>query len=213
MQGLRIADGTTDIMRQQVVRSTYGDDLWAMTIGTQDYLGGHSSSTNFQEFPAAVFVAVRNMRTATNPSVVAVQKNYDDMVDIEGGGACPTVAVANLMQGLGVLAGLKKSINLDVAIKESYQQNPTLSKGRLTNLQVIELVKSYQEKYLPQTDVSIRLDSNRFLWNPEVIPDSKIWNDMDSSLLSVNARELKLVSYSIFDDGQLIGRHFVILKD
>lgn len=33
LQGLRIADGTTHIMRQEVVRKTYGDDFWQMAIG------------------------------------------------------------------------------------------------------------------------------------------------------------------------------------
>jgi len=30
--GLRIADGTTDVMRMLVVRSAYGHDLWQMAV-------------------------------------------------------------------------------------------------------------------------------------------------------------------------------------
>lgn len=33
LQGLRIADGTTHVMRQEVVRSIYGDDFWQMIMG------------------------------------------------------------------------------------------------------------------------------------------------------------------------------------
>jgi alkylation response protein AidB-like acyl-CoA dehydrogenase len=32
LMGLRIADGTTDVMRMEVVRSAYGSDLWRMAI-------------------------------------------------------------------------------------------------------------------------------------------------------------------------------------
>ena len=34
LQGLRIADGTTDVMREDVVRQIYGNDFWDMAIGT-----------------------------------------------------------------------------------------------------------------------------------------------------------------------------------
>ncbi len=30
--GLRIADGTTDVMRMEVVRSAYGSEFWTMAI-------------------------------------------------------------------------------------------------------------------------------------------------------------------------------------
>lgn len=33
LQGLRIADGTTDVLRSDVVRQTYGDDFWQMAFG------------------------------------------------------------------------------------------------------------------------------------------------------------------------------------
>lgn len=35
LQGLRIADGTTDVMRADVVRQIYGSDLWDMAIGKE----------------------------------------------------------------------------------------------------------------------------------------------------------------------------------
>ncbi len=34
LSGLRIADGPTDVLRQEVVRRVYGDDLWKMATGT-----------------------------------------------------------------------------------------------------------------------------------------------------------------------------------
>ena len=34
LMGLRIADGTTDVMRMTVVRDAYGHDLWQMAIET-----------------------------------------------------------------------------------------------------------------------------------------------------------------------------------
>jgi alkylation response protein AidB-like acyl-CoA dehydrogenase len=32
LMGLRIADGTTDVMRMTVVREKYGFDLWEMSV-------------------------------------------------------------------------------------------------------------------------------------------------------------------------------------
>jgi alkylation response protein AidB-like acyl-CoA dehydrogenase len=32
LNGLRIADGTTDVMRMEVVRQTYGEEFWEMAI-------------------------------------------------------------------------------------------------------------------------------------------------------------------------------------
>lgn len=39
LNGLRIADGTTDVMRMNVVRSVYGRDLWNMAIETKSPVG------------------------------------------------------------------------------------------------------------------------------------------------------------------------------
>jgi alkylation response protein AidB-like acyl-CoA dehydrogenase len=36
LNGLRIADGTTDVMRMEVVRHTFGEDFWEMAVQKQD---------------------------------------------------------------------------------------------------------------------------------------------------------------------------------
>ncbi|MGZ5280592.1 MAG: acyl-CoA dehydrogenase family protein, partial [Pseudobdellovibrionaceae bacterium] len=36
LQGLRIADGTTHVMRQEVVRQVYGQDFWNLAIGINE---------------------------------------------------------------------------------------------------------------------------------------------------------------------------------
>jgi alkylation response protein AidB-like acyl-CoA dehydrogenase len=43
LMGLRIADGTTDVMRMEVVRSAYGSDLWRMAI--RSYQAGEQVPT------------------------------------------------------------------------------------------------------------------------------------------------------------------------
>ncbi|MEN1681388.1 MAG: acyl-CoA dehydrogenase family protein [Planctomycetota bacterium] len=35
LMGLRIADGTTDVMRMDVVRQAYGDEFWNMAVKPQ----------------------------------------------------------------------------------------------------------------------------------------------------------------------------------
>lgn len=36
LNGLRIADGTTDVMRMEVVRRTYGEEFWKMAVENND---------------------------------------------------------------------------------------------------------------------------------------------------------------------------------
>lgn len=213
LQGLRIADGTTDIMRQQVVRSTYGDDFWSMSIGEQARTNANGKTQNTEDLPVSVFTKIRNLRTK-DPKAIAVQSKYDDLVDDSGGGACPAVSVANLMQGIAILSKAKKTINLDQAIKSSYASNPELKKGRLSNRQVLDLIGEYQKKYFPDLKLSTRVDSQKSLWRKEDIANSKRWSDFDSTLLDEQAKELKMISYTVIEaSGQVIGRHFVILKE
>jgi len=212
LQGLRIADGTTDIMRQQVVRSTYGDDFWSMAVGDQAR-AGTGKNQNIENLPSAVFTKIRNLR-ANDANVIATQNKYDDLVNASGGGACPTVSVANLMQGIGVLGGEKKAINLDRAIRSSYEEIPELKKGRLSNSQVLNLIKRYQNLYFPNLKLSVQVDSQKALWNKEEIENSKRWSDLDSALLDEHENELKMLSYTVKDRlGKVVGRHFVLLKE
>ena len=52
LMGLRIADGTTDVMRMTVVSEKYGSDLWKMAVyGVRDT---KASSTKDEQQPASV---------------------------------------------------------------------------------------------------------------------------------------------------------------
>jgi alkylation response protein AidB-like acyl-CoA dehydrogenase len=209
LQGLRIADGTTHIMRQEVVRHVYGADLWDMAIG-----GGAAQATDRSErHPADVFARMRNAKMR-HPNAVAEQENYSHLVLKDGGGACPTVAAANLIQALGVMSGKAEVIDLDKAIRAAYKSDPLLERGRLSNEQVTRVLRFYGKKFLPDVGFKIRVDYQRSL-QPGAQPEGASgWTDLDSDLLKVRENELKLVSYTVTEaNGKVIGRHFVVLKD
>jgi alkylation response protein AidB-like acyl-CoA dehydrogenase len=211
LQGLRIADGTTDIMREQVVRSIYGDDFWTMAIGENNAAAKVSSEIT-NDLPASVYTQVRNM-TLKRRDALAFQSKFDSLVDDEGGGACPTVSIANLFQGVQVLRGSPEPLNLTEALRTAYKDIPELKKGRLSNRQVLDLFKYFNDLYFPNVNLVSRVDFQKSLWPDEKITNSKKWSDLDSSLLDPKPRELKMISYTVTENGKLIGRHFVLLKE
>ena len=211
LQGLRIADGTTHIMRQEVVRHFYGDDFWDMAIGGMD--PGAMNQGRLEDLPAGVFNLLRN-ELRQQPAALLRQDQYDSLVDTAGVGACPTVAVANLMQGLGVMGGGSQVVDLDLAIRAAYADNPRLRKGLLTNKQILGVIDFFQQKYFPNSRFKVHVDFHRAFQNGAQPEGARAWTDLDSALLTVRPHELKLVSYTETDPaGWVLGRHFVILKD
>jgi alkylation response protein AidB-like acyl-CoA dehydrogenase len=215
LQGLRVADGTTHIMRQEVVRQIYGADLWDMAVGNTGIASalGTPIPARIEDLPSGAFTRLRN-ELVKQPHALAKEEDYDEMIKPGGGGACPTVAAANLLQGLGVMSGKSPVLNLDQVIRAAYGADPSLLNGRLTNEQVVKLLGFYQKTFLPDVKFKSQVDYQRALQPGSQPEKSRGWSDLDSALLQPRAREMKLISYTVKNSrGKLIGRHFVVLKE
>ncbi len=209
LQGLRVADGTTHVMREEVVKHTYGADLWDMVVGTASPAG------RLEDLPSGALERARQA-LADHPNALATQSRYDGLVSGPPGvGACPSVAAANLIQVLGVMSGRAPLIDLDRALRTAYQELPWLRPGRLSNAQVTDLLLHLRARYLPDVPLKgISVDHQRALERGAQPDGARAWTDLDSSLLEPRPNELKLISYSIRGArGQDRGRHFVLLKE
>ena len=206
LQGLRIADGTTHIMRETVVQHVYGADFWDMAIGT-------SAKGRAEDHASGAIEALRQ-QSADLPNVLASQERYDGLVKADGGGACPTVCAANLVQGLGVMSGKAPVLDLDKVIREAYRSDAKLANGRLSNEQVVDLLEFYRKRFLPQLQWTTEVDYLRTGNKLAQPPGARGWTDFDATSLEARPREMKMLSYTVEDaSGRVLGRHFVILKE
>lgn len=206
LQGLRIADGTTHIMRETVVQHVYGADFWNMAIGS-------SPKARAEDHATGAIDALRQLGVE-HRYALATQERFDGLVKPTGGGACPTVCAANLIQGLGVMSGKAPVLNLDKVIREAYQSNAKLADGRLSNAQVVDLLEFYRARFLPQLKWSTEVDYLRAGNKLAQPPDARGWTDFDAAALEPRANEMKMLSYTVEDaSGRVLGRHFVVLKE
>ncbi|EGC38663.1 hypothetical protein DICPUDRAFT_75815 [Dictyostelium purpureum] len=219
LQGLRIADGTTSVMRSQVVRTFYDDRFWKWAVD--------KSNKKQEGHPD---IALRSIPNKNNN--LAFIDNYLALVDDKAGGPCVPVLLVNTIQ---VILNMFKRplINIDKALEETFQNITELSKGRLSNLEVIQLFHFLVYKYLEDIQFDSRVDYNEFLLNlcmdtfkredkkPDTIEDgscpyiSKKWNDLDSGLLlTPQPYQIKIISFNVWDKSdELLGRHFILLID
>ncbi len=213
LKGLRIADGATDVMRSEVVRRVWGDDFWQMATGELEPAGPvRAAAANDARSPKRVFEQLRNQRTA-NPKVLLRQSAYEKLVLPEGGGPCPTVCGANFVQCLAAIADLGSPIDLDRLVRDAYRSKPALSKGRLSNQHVADVLEFYRSTAAPALRLSSRVDTQVGLSHGPNPPGTVEWHDLDGELLRVEPGELKMISFTVESAGGVLGRHFVILKD
>lgn len=212
LQGLRIADGTTDIMRSQVVRSLFGEDFWQLSIGENNGLNQRSKSQ--LPTPNYIFTQLRNA-SLRQTGVLISQEKYLNLVSIDGGGPCPVIAAAILLQGFAKMTGEKQEIlNLDGIVRRLYSNHRELHRGRLSNGQVLKVLKELIDENLSNIEYEIQIDTQKSMWNSEKAVNAKEWSDLDSALIDPKPYELKLLSFTVENGlGETVGRHFVIVKD
>lgn len=211
LQGLRIADGTTEVLRANVVRRVYGDDFWDMTKGQRNSTTTQEENPINQLFENTIS-QLRNQHM-NNSHVLAIQSHYTQFVKPSGGGPCPVVASANLIQLLKALTfGSSEPIDTDVAIKQIYKNLPELNEGLLTNEQVAKVLKYFGSQQNPSLHLNIHLDYQKSLQKPVDSIASVGWTDLNSDLLEVRPNEVKMMSYNVHNSkGKLMGRHFILL--
>lgn len=139
------------------------------------------------------------------------QNRFDHLIDDCGGGSCATVTAANLLQGLRMMTEEKNQLRLTGVIREAYRKKPWLLGGRVSNSQMVDLLYSFQP-YLKK-NISVHVDT---IIEKESIDPAATWNvhqRLDESFVESNPNQMKIIVFRYLDDGQIYGRHFVILKD
>lgn len=159
--------------------------------------------------PAQVISELRKLHDKTSLTFV-VQGELDALIHEGGGGACPSAAAIDAVQALRLMSGREPLENPHKAALLAYRTSPELLKGRLTNHQFVELMRSYS-KYFDEKAVSCALESAP---NSPHRVDGPSWDPSKGPRLSVEPGQLQVVSYTVKEpDGTVLGRHFVLLTD
>ncbi len=146
----------------------------------------------------------------TDGATFVVQEELDTLVDERGGGACATAAGIDAVQGLRVLAGMDKLPNPHKAVLAAIKAQPELLKGRVSNDQFAAQFRYYRE-HLGEADLSVDVESAP---NSGYRTHTRVWDEATGPDLRTAPRGLKVLSYTVSDPskGEVIGRHFVLLK-
>ena len=117
---------------------------------------------------------------AKDASTFVLQNELDGLIDENGGGACASAVAIDLLQTLRVMSGTDKLPNPHKAALAAFKNQKALLKGRVTNDQLVNLIKFYQG-FLESADVSVTVESapnsgfrlNTKTWDPQSGPDLK----------------------------------------
>lgn len=143
-----------------------------------------------------------------NPILVS-QGELDQLIEKDGGGACPLAAALIAEQTLRSMAELPLNQYPHRTALRLFQEKPELKEGLISNVRFIEvlslLCKGLTEKPIAITKVSAptsTYESDGTRWASDSGPD-----------LTVGAGELKILAYSVTtSNGKILGRHFVLLQ-
>lgn len=130
-------------------------------------------------------------------NVLAVQGDFDCVIRDGGGGACASATAFNLLQIMRRMTGVEGTLAPHATILAAFKAQPGLLDGRVTNLQMENLLHYYR-RYLPGKDFGL----NHAPIDSASAPD-----------LAVHPAEIKMLTYHVKPNGgPSIGRHFVVIK-
>lgn len=142
---------------------------------------------------------------------LAHQSDFDDYIREGGGGACASATAFNLLQGFRVMSG-QSPLEPKPVLLEAFKEIPELLDGRVTNPQMVSLLKHF-EKYLPNQKMDIMVERGPISEQPASELSGKLWKKFNLDKVRVNPNELKMLVYRVKDStGKVLGRHFVVLK-
>lgn len=137
------------------------------------------------------------------------QDELDQLIQQDGGGACPIAAGLIAQQTLRSMIGLPLDLHPHRTALRIFQEKPELKEGRISNQRFVELLaflcKDFDETPVAITTVSAPTSDFETIgtrWNPTEGPD-----------LSVAAGQIKILAYTVTTaSGTVRGRHFVLLQ-
>jgi alkylation response protein AidB-like acyl-CoA dehydrogenase len=167
------------------------------------------TTLNLRSMPSDVFSGLRASHSESSP-VFVVQGELDELIDLEGGVACPLAAALITVQGLRSMANMPLDQNPHRTALRMFRDMPELKRGRITNDRFVELLKLLCE-CLQERPIAIRALSAP---NSAYAVAGERWSDDLGPDLSTNSGEIKVLAYTVSDSGGIVlGRHFVLLQN
>lgn len=161
------------------------------------------------QLPVIAFDQLQSQHTEDFPLFV-LQGEMDDLIGPGGGGACPLAAGLTAMQSLRLMAGLPAHHQPHRIALQMLNGNPELLQGRISNEKFVEVIKHLCES-LGDKPLSIQVVSSP---TSSHYSGGERWSTSKGPDLKVNARELKVLAYTVtLPDGTVRGRHFVLLQE
>ncbi|WP_164103527.1 hypothetical protein [Candidatus Laterigemmans baculatus] len=146
---------------------------------------------------------------ASSGNVFVEMSDVGFLISKTGGGPCASCAANITLQACRMMLGLDPVGHPHRVILQSFKDQEALLGGRVTNHQFVRLLKSY-ESQLEGAKLTIEVVSAP---NSPHATDGKTWGEDHPLVLQVKPDELQILSYTVTrEDGEVLGRHFVILK-
>lgn len=137
------------------------------------------------------------------------QDELDQLIQKDGGGACPIAAGLIVEQTLRSMTGLPLDLHPHRTALRLFQEKPELKEGRISNQRFVELL-AFLCKGLEETPVAITTSSAP---TSDYETVGTRWNPADGPDLSVSEGQIKILAYTVTTaGGKVLGRHFVLLQ-
>ncbi|QDT17207.1 acyl-CoA dehydrogenase family protein [Alienimonas californiensis] len=126
-----------------------------------------------------------------------------------GGGSCASAAGLIVLQAGRALLGRDAYERPHMGVLGAFQDQPTLLNGRVTNNEFVDLLEFY-ERHLGGGGFSTETLSAP---NSPHAQDGNVWTAGQPPPIAVREGQLQVLSYTVTTaEGDVLGRHFVILK-
>ncbi|MFO0851845.1 MAG: acyl-CoA dehydrogenase family protein [Gemmataceae bacterium] len=145
---------------------------------------------------------------AKDGTVFVLQDELNPLIHKDGGGACATAAAVDALQAVRVMSGRKPLPNPHKAALAAFADHPELLAGRVPNAKLVAVLDSFRR---PPHDLAVATTVVSAP-NSGYREHTRTWDESAGPDLGANPRQLKLLSYTVTDSGEVIGRHFVLLK-
>ncbi|XZE45214.1 acyl-CoA dehydrogenase family protein [Pirellulaceae bacterium SH467] len=156
-------------------------------------------------------VAIDRLQAENNdlkPLLVS-QDELDQLIQQDGGGACPIAAGLIAEQSLRSMTGLPLDLHPHRTALRLFQEKPALKEGRISNERFVELLAFLCED-LDETPLAITTASAP---TSDYETTGTRWTPTDGPDLSVAAGQIKILAYTVTTaSGTVRGRHFVLLQ-
>jgi alkylation response protein AidB-like acyl-CoA dehydrogenase len=137
------------------------------------------------------------------------QDELDQLIQKDGGGACPIAAGLIAGQTLRSMIGLPLDLHPHRTALRLFQEKPELNEGRISNQRFVEVL-AILCKGLDETPVAITTVSSPTSGYETI---GTRWKPADGPDLSIAAGQIKILAYTVTTaDGTVLGRHFVLLQ-